>query len=32
MKNTTFAVEYACDKYENGDKGHTVTVKVEIEF
>jgi len=32
MKNTSFAVEYACDKYDNDDKGHTVTGKVEIEF
>lgn len=32
MKNTTVAVEYVYDKYENDDKGHTVTGKVEIEF
>ena len=32
MKSTTFAVEYAYDEYENDDKGHTVTGKVEIEF
>ncbi len=32
LENTTFALQYAQDEFENDDKAKSITAKVEIEF